>query len=152
MENVIAQTIIAAFKKGNKVLICGNGGSAAESQHFAAELMGRFEHDRRALPALALTTDTSILTAVSNDYDFVNVFSRQIEALGKKGDVLIILSTSGSSFNCLEAEDMAREKKMDVIWFPSNSQLGTKTYKTQEEHLRLIHAVCRIVEEAFLEN
>ena len=89
--------IIAAVKKGNKVLVCGNGGSAADSQHLAAELTGRFERERRALPAVALTTDTSSLTALANDYGFDIVFERQVEALGRRGDVLLAISTSGRS-------------------------------------------------------
>ena len=149
----IASELIAAFKRGNKVLICGNGGSASQAQHFAAELMGRFEHDRPALPALSLTTDTSVITAIGNDLGFDYIFSRQVEGLGVKGDILIILSTSGGSLNCIEAEIAAKEKKMLVINFPTKKEMGyATTAQVQEYHLKLIHQICREVEGAFLEN
>jgi len=97
-----AKTLINALKKGNKVLIFGNGGSAADAQHMAAELIGRYEKDRRSLPAIALSTDTSILTAVANDFGFENIFTKQIEGLARKGDVALGISTSGNSVNVLE--------------------------------------------------
>lgn len=147
MEQEIAQKIIAAFKRGNKVLICGCGGSAAESQHFASELMGKFEFDRQALPAISLTTDTSALTAIGNDFGFENVFSRQIEALGKPGDVLFTLSTSGTSPAILKAQETALNQGMEVIPFPTNFQLKKTTAETQEEHLHMIHSICRQVEK-----
>ena len=97
-----ALEIVRAFKNGNKVLICGNGGSAADSQHFAAEFVNAFSRDldRKALPAMALSTDTSILTSIANDFEFENIFARQVAAYGKPGDVLVVLTTSGSSKNC----------------------------------------------------
>jgi D-sedoheptulose 7-phosphate isomerase len=146
--NQIASQIIDAFRQNHKLLICGNGGSAAEAQHFAAELVCRFERDRRALPALALSTDSSILTAWSNDNPkgFEEIFSRQIEALGQPGDVLITLSTSGKSKNCLRAEATAKKQKMIVIPFP---RLGSGTAAIQEYQLKLIHQICRLVEKAF---
>jgi D-sedoheptulose 7-phosphate isomerase len=109
------QLIVETLQSRHKILICGNGGSAAEAQHFAAELVGRFGQERKAYPALALTTDTSILTAVANDYSFETIFSRQIEGLGHPGDVLIGLSTSGASPNILRAVETAREMKLQSI-------------------------------------
>ena len=142
----IAAILIKIFKNGNKLLICGNGGSAAMSQHFAAELIGKFEYDRKALPAIALTTDTSILTAISNDSDFVYVFSRQIEALGKPGDVLITLSSTGKSKNITEAIRTAALNNLKTIVFP---MLGNSTAEVQEFQLKLMHDTCRLVEEQF---
>lgn len=149
MELEIAQKIVTAFKFGYFVYVCGCGGSAAEAQHFASELMGKFEKKRRALPAIALTTDTSALTAIGNDYGFEYVFSRQIEALGRHGDILITLSTSGTSPAIIKAQETALKTGMTVIPFPTNFQLNKSTAETQEEHLRLIHAICREVEGKF---
>ncbi len=110
-----AQRISAAINRGNKVLLCGNGGSAADAQHIAAELVGRFVAERRGLPAIALTTDTSILTAVGNDYGFNDVFARQVEALGQPGDVLVGISTSGNSPNVIAAVEAARKRGVQVV-------------------------------------
>lgn len=99
-----------ALSTGHKIMICGNGGSAADSQHFAAELVGRFHNERISFPAIALTTDTSILTSIANDYDYSKVFSRQVEGLGNKGDVLIGISTSGNSSNVIAAFEEAKKK------------------------------------------
>ena len=110
-----AEQLSACLRQGGKILICGNGGSAADSQHFAAELVGRFLRERRAIPAVALTTDTSILTAVGNDYGYLEIFSRQINALGQNGDTLIALSTSGNSDNILQAVTAARSRQMTTI-------------------------------------
>jgi D-sedoheptulose 7-phosphate isomerase len=118
---VIIKNTIA---NNGKILICGNGGSAADAQHLAAELMVRYNKDRQPIPAIALTTDSSILTAHSNDYDFDTVFSRQVEALGNPNDLLILFSTSGQSKNCLNAANTAHTKGMDVI-----SLVGTRTTK-----------------------
>jgi D-sedoheptulose 7-phosphate isomerase len=147
----IVRILIDAFERGNFVYICGNGGSASMAQHFATEFMGKFEHTRKALPAIALTTDTSFLTAYSNDYPdgFERVFSRQLEALGRKGDVLITLSTSGKSKNCLLATQEAKKKGMIVIDFPREH--GT-TALIQEDQLCLMHDVARSVELHFYEN
>ncbi len=112
-----AGVLVRCIEAGGKILLCGNGGSAADSQHIAAELVGRFARERRALPAIALTTDTSALTALGNDYGFEKVFARQVEALGRKGDVLIAISTSGNSPNILEAVAMARKMGLTVIGF-----------------------------------
>ena len=105
-----AKVLVKALQEGNKILICGNGGSAADSQHFAAELIGRFEKERESLPAIALTTDTSILTAVGNDYGYDFVFERQVKGLGRRGDVLVGISTSGNSSNVIRAVESAKNK------------------------------------------
>jgi D-sedoheptulose 7-phosphate isomerase len=110
-----AEVIVETLRSGNKILICGNGGSAADAQHFAAELVGRFERERRAFPAIALTTDTSILTALGNDYGYERVFSRQVEALGVAGDAVIGISTSGHSKNVILAVRSAKEKGLKSI-------------------------------------
>src|SRR6476469_5146905 len=107
--------MFGALSNGNKILACGNGGSAADCQHFAAELVGRFERERLPLPALALTTDTSILTAVGNDYSYNEIFSKQVQAFGQAGDVLLALSTSGNSANVLAAVDVAIERDMRIV-------------------------------------
>ncbi len=153
--------IIAAVKKGNKVLVCGNGGSAADSQHFAAEMTGRFQRERRALPAVALTTDTSSLTALANDYGFDIVFERQVEAIGRRGDVLLAISTSGRSPNVLKA--VRRAKKMgirtigltggDAGKLSRSTDLclvmpASNTARIQECHICVIHILCDIVERA----
>jgi D-sedoheptulose 7-phosphate isomerase len=156
----IKDLLVSAIKKGNKVLLCGNGGSAADAQHTAAELVGRFKKERRALPALALTTDTSALTALGNDYGFETVFSRQVEALGSKGDVLIVISTSGNSPNILKAVEAARLKKITPVGFSGGDggQLrhlvdhcflarSSETPQIQEVHITALHAVCEAAEE-----
>ena len=158
----IAQEIILCFVAGNKVLLMGNGGSASQAQHFAAELVNKYRHDRLALPALALTTDTSVLTSISNDRDFSEVFIRQIAALGRPGDVAWGLSTSGSSLNIIRAFETARRMGLRTISFtgrPGNelarlSDLAltveaTHTGRIQEAHLCAGHAVCEIVEDYF---
>ena len=130
-------------------MICGNGGSSCESSHFAGELVGRFEHERRALPAISLS-DPAIITAIANDYSFDKVFSRQIEALGKKEDFLIVLTTSGKSKNILEAIKTAKKMGIQSHMFPTNTTLGSDTAKTQQYHLWMIHQIARKVEEAFV--
>src|SRR5574344_2590044 len=104
-----------ALQTGHKILFCGNGGSAADSQHWAAEIVGRFQKERAGMPAIALTTDTSILTAIANDYGYDRVFARQVEALGQQGDVLVAISTSGNSVNVLAAIEEARKKDMKIV-------------------------------------
>ena len=143
-----SKDIIDCFERGNKILICGNGGSAAEAQHFSSELLGHFELKRKALPAIALTTDSSTLTAIGNDDGFESVFSRQVEALGTKGDILFILSTSGESRNCLKAEFVAFNKDMKIRQFPIKNGERT-TAETQEKHLKLIHAICRKIDSYY---
>ncbi len=156
----VAIEIITAYKKGNKILICGNGGSAADSQHMAAELVGRFKKERKGLPAIALTTDTSILTAIGNDYGYDKVFSRQVEAHGQKGDIFIGISTSGNSKNIIEAINIAKEKNMIVICLLGGSggliksmcdidiTINSKnTPRIQESHETIIHILCDLIEK-----
>jgi len=152
--------ITAAFKYGNKVLFCGNGGSAADAQHLAAEFSGRFYTDRDALPAEALHCNTSYITAVANDYSYDVIYSRIIKGIGKKGDVLIGLSTSGNSKNIMNAFEVAREKGLITIGFtgatggkmkPLSDHLinvpSTDTPRIQESHILLGHIICQLVEE-----
>lgn len=157
-----ANLITECFLSGGKILICGNGGSAADSQHFAAEFVSAFARDldRKALPALALTVDTSIITAFSNDFSFKKVFARQVEAHGRPGDVLIALTTSGSSKNCLEAVNQARKLGLKTI---ALTQVGGQiskivdysieipsknTQHIQECHMVCYHIITELVEEA----
>lgn len=141
----LAKILVKAFKRGNKVLICGNGGSATMSSHFAGELVGKYKKERPPLPAIALN-DLAVITAISNDYGYFQIFRRQVEALGKKGDILITLSTSGKSANILWAQQKAEEIGMEVIAFPTNKETGLDTAGTQEEHLKLLHKVSELVE------
>jgi D-sedoheptulose 7-phosphate isomerase len=157
-----SDAIIGAFKKKNKVLLCGNGGSAADSQHIAAEFVSRFRLERRGLPAIALSTDTSILTAIGNDYSIDRIFSRQVEALAQPGDIVIGLSTSGKSPNVVEAIKKAREFGCFSIGFLGGNGGSLKdivdiplvvpsndTPRIQECHILLGHIICDIVERAF---
>jgi D-sedoheptulose 7-phosphate isomerase len=149
-----------ALVKGHRIFLCGNGGSAADAQHIAAELIGRFVNDRRALPAIALTTDTSALTAIGNDYGYDEVFSRQVEGLCREGDVLIAISTSGNSGNVLKAVDAAHRAGASVIGLSGKSggALDAKcdvslvvpsdvTARIQEMHIVIGHLICALVEE-----
>jgi D-sedoheptulose 7-phosphate isomerase len=157
--------IIKAFINKNKVLLCGNGGSAADSQHIAAEFVGRFKLERRGLPAIALSTDTSILTAIGNDYSVDRIFSRQVEALAQPNDIIICFSTSGKSRNVLEAVKKAREFGCFSIGFLGGSGGALKdlvdiplvvptndTPRIQECHILLGHIICEMVERAFAEQ
>ena len=151
-----------ALRSGHKALACGNGGSAADSQHFAAEIVGRFERERPGMPAIALTVDTSAITAIANDYDFDRVFSRQVEALGQAGDVLLAISTSGNSKNVMEAMKAAQAKGMVVIALtgrdggamgrmlrPQDFHLNVahpRTMRVQEVHLLAVHCLCEAVD------
>ena len=157
--------IVNAFNNGNKVLFCGNGGSAADAQHLAAEFSGRFYIDRDALPAEALHCNTSYLTAVANDYSFDLIYSRLIKGLGKKGDVLVGLSTSGNSANIVNAFETAKEKEMITIGLTgftggmmkeiSDYLLNvpsTDTPRIQESHILLGHIICELVEEKLFGN
>ena len=150
----------AAIAKGKKILFCGNGGSAADAQHFAAELVVRLEGDRPSLPAIALTTDSSILTAIGNDYSFEDIFSRQIASLGDSGDVLICLTTSGNSPNIIKAAKAAMEKGIQVIALTgmSGGEISTcsdilinvpssRTMRIQEAHSVVLHIWCKIAEQ-----
>jgi D-sedoheptulose 7-phosphate isomerase len=154
--------IVAAFKNGNKVLFCGNGGSAADAQHLAAEFSGRFYKDRDALPAEALHCNSSYLTAVANDYSYDVIYSRLVKGIGNKGDVLIGLSTSGNSKNIIAAFEVAKEKGMLTIGFTGDSGGKMKassdhllnvpssdTPRIQESHIMLGHIICQLVEEQY---
>ncbi|MFL6374781.1 MAG: D-sedoheptulose 7-phosphate isomerase, partial [Pyrinomonadaceae bacterium] len=151
--------LLETFRSGNKVLICGNGGSAADAQHIAAEFVGRYENERRALPAIALTTDTSALTALANDYDFERIFARQVEALANAGDCLIAISTSGNSPNVIAAVMKAREKGCKVVGMTGSGGKklaglcdaciivpSPRTARVQEAHITVAHIWCEIVE------
>jgi D-sedoheptulose 7-phosphate isomerase len=154
--------LAAALKAGHKALACGNGGSAADSQHFAAEIVGRFERERPGMPAISLTVDTSAITAIANDYDYDRVFSKQVEALGASGDVLLGISTSGNSKNVIEAIKAAQAKDMIVIALtgrdggamgkmlrPNDFHLNVshpRTMRIQEVHLLVIHCLCEVVD------
>jgi D-sedoheptulose 7-phosphate isomerase len=162
-EELIAQAareICIALENGNKVLLYGNGGSAADSQHIAAEWVGRFQRERRALPAIALTTDSSILTAVGNDYGFDQIFVRQMRALGRKGDVSIGISTSGNSPNVLAATEAAREMGLVTVGLTGGDggKLGSKVQyhfnvplkssaRVQEIHIMIGHILCALSDE-----
>ena len=158
----IVQLLLLAVRGGNKIILFGNGGSAADSQHIAAELVSRFRRDREALPAIALTTDTSILTSVGNDYSFDEVFARQIAALGRRGDVAFALSTSGNSPNVLKAVKKAKEKGLVTVGFTGEhgGQLkdsadicfrvpSQNTARIQEAHITAAHVICEIIEREF---
>lgn len=157
-----AELMRDAVLAGKKVLLCGNGGSAADAQHIAAELVGRFVAERRALAAIALTTDTSALTAISNDYGFEQVFARQVDGLGAEGDVLVAITTSGASKNVLAAVKVARERGMKVIGLTGSKGAAfvaacdagvavpsTVTARIQECHIVIGHLLCEVVDEAF---
>ncbi len=156
----LAEAVAAALARGNKVLLYGNGGSAADAQHIAAELVGRYRNERRALPAIALTTDTSILTAVANDYGYEQVFVRQLRALGAPGDVSLAISTSGNSASVLEASAAASEMGMVTVGLTGmdGGRLGRmvehhlcvphpSTARVQEVHIMIGHLLCELVEE-----
>lgn len=156
---VAAGIAVEAFKAGAKVLLCGNGGSAADAQHIAAELAGRLRKERAGLPAVALTVNPSVLTAVSNDYGYEKVFARQVEALGREGDVLIGISTSGSSPNVVAALETARSLGMTTIGLMGERRgameefcdvavaaPSSDTQRIQEIHIVVGHAICEIVE------
>lgn len=156
-----AGACVAALRAGGKLLLCGNGGSAAEAQHWAAELVSRFNYDRPGLAAIALTTDGSILTGIGNDYGYARIFARQVEALGRAGDMLLALSTSGRSPNVLEALRAARARGMGTIGFTGEAGEAmaelcdicirvpsASTPRIQEGHAVLGHALCAAVEAA----
>jgi len=159
---VAGAALVHVLRRGGKVLICGNGGSAADAQHFAAELVGRFEGERAGLPSVALTTDTSALTAITNDYSFERVFARQVEALGREGDALVAISTSGNSPNVLAAVMAARALRMATFGLTGarGKKLASlcdhavlvpseRTARIQEAHLTVIHLWCGIIDNEF---
>jgi D-sedoheptulose 7-phosphate isomerase len=156
----LGELCIAAYRRGNRVILAGNGGSAADAQHLAAEFVSRFEFDRPGLPALALTTDTSMLTAIGNDYGYEQLFKRQLQANGRSGDVFIGISTSGNSKNVLAALECCREQKITPVGLAgAQGRIGelcelcirvpsTNTARIQEAHIMIGHIVCGIVESA----
>jgi D-sedoheptulose 7-phosphate isomerase len=159
-----AEAIIKSLKEGGVVYICGNGGSAADAQHIAGEIVGRFARERKGLAAIALTTDTSVMTSISNDYGYENVFARQLEALVKKGDVLWGISTSGSSANVVAAAEMAKKKGACVLAFTGRPEsklervadicfcaADKSTARSQEIHQIAYHIICELVEQNFCE-
>jgi D-sedoheptulose 7-phosphate isomerase len=166
----VARGIVAmtdCLRAGGKVMACGNGGSAADAQHFAAELIGRFERERQELAAIALTTDSSILTAVGNDYSYDEVFNKQVRGLGKKGDVLLAISTSGNSKNVVKAIESAKKMGIKIIALTGNGggkiatlmdvddihlcAPSTRTARIQETHLVLLHSLCDGVDHLLLD-
>ena len=164
LEEAIERSV-ASLKKGGKLLFCGNGGSAADAQHLAAEFVVRFQKERAALAAIALTTDASALTAAGNDYAFEEVFSRQVEALGREGDILFAISTSGTSANVVRAAEVARGKGVEVVSITGakESPLGkladiklrmpsTKTSRIQECYFLLGHILCGQIEDRLFEE
>jgi D-sedoheptulose 7-phosphate isomerase len=161
VESVVAvvDAITRSLQQGGSVLVFGNGGSAAEAQHFAAELVGRYEQERKAWPAIALTTDSSALTAIGNDYGFDRVFARQLEALGKSGDVAIGISTSGNSPNVLRALETGNQRGLITVALTGRGGDAGKiaahhiavpearTARVQEVHATLLHVICELVEK-----
>jgi D-sedoheptulose 7-phosphate isomerase len=157
-----AQICIRSLKNGGKILLFGNGGSAADAQHIAAELIGRFKIERNGLPAIALTTDSSVITSISNDYGYQHVFSRQVGALAKSGDVVIAISTSGKSENITNAVNLATKLKCKTIGFSGNDgglmnnicELNIvipsdDTPRIQEMHILIGHTICHLIDQAF---
>jgi D-sedoheptulose 7-phosphate isomerase len=160
-----AELVYNAFRNSGKLMLCGNGGSAADAQHIAAEFVNRFQIERSALPALALTTDTSILTSVANDSSFDDIFSRQIEALGARGDVLLAISTSGRSKNILSALDTAKDRGIHTVGLMGEGGgemlrlvdlalvvESDQTPRVQEAHILAGHIICELVEHMFFQT
>lgn len=161
-----AQAIVSCLLNDGKVLVCGNGGSAADAQHFAAELVNRFEVERPPLPAIALTTDSSVLTSIANDYDYNQIFSKQVRALGMSGDVLIAISTSGNSPSVVEAIQVAQERGITVVALTGRDGgimggvlgdndfhlcvPGQRTARIQEVHLLILHCLCDVIDHLLL--
>lgn len=161
-----AAAMTACLLNGNKLLSCGNGGSAADAQHFAAEMLNRFELERPGLPAIALTTDSSVLTSIANDYQYADVFSRQVRALGQAGDVLLAITTSGNSHNVIHAIEAAHDRTMKVIALTGKDGGQTaemlartdlelrvpadSTARIQEVHLMIIHSLCDLIDHKLI--
>ena len=163
--NNICDIIHNSFKKTGKLLLCGNGGSAADSQHIAAEFIGRFEIERGPLPAIALTTDSSVITCLSNDYDYEKIFSRQIESLGNTDDCLLAISTSGNSKNIINAIEAANKIGITTIGLLGNEGgkainlckhnitiSSHKTARIQEAHIFILHSICGIIDRKIVNN
>lgn len=163
----VAEVLIKCLVEGHKLLVCGNGGSAADAQHFAAEMLNRFEAERPGLPAIALTTDSSTLTSIANDYQFSDVFARQVRALGQSGDVLICITTSGGSANIVSAIEAAHDRDMPVVLLSGRDggaaavalvQQGDleirvpsgSTARTQEVHILVLHCLCDLIDRSLL--
>lgn len=159
----IADAIVAALRSGGKLLIAGNGGSAADAQHIAAEIVGRYKKDRPAYAAIALTTDTSALTAIANDYGFEQVFARQVEGLGKRGDVLLAMTTSGRSPNILAALKVARQQGLVTVGFTGSKGTAMAascdhllvapsddTAVIQQIYLTVAHGICDVIEQTLM--
>ena len=156
--------MVEALIRGNKILCCGNGGSASESQHFSSELLNRYERDRPSLPAISLTTDTATLTSIANDYSYDEVFSKQVRALGQAGDVLLAISTSGNSRNVINAMEAALSRDMTIValtgkdggemaGFLSENDVeirvpSNRTARIQEVHLLVIHSLCECIDDS----
>lgn len=163
----IAKAIYASFEAGGKLLICGNGGSAADAQHLSSELLNRYKRERRELPGIALTTDGSTLTSIGNDYDYSEVFSKQVNALGRPGDCLMVITTSGNSANIIKAVDVAHDKSVTVIALNgknggelnnvlANDDInlivkGDVTARIQEVHGLVIHCICELIDTYILD-
>ena len=167
IENIelAAKLCIESINNDKKILLCGNGGSAADAQHIAAEIVGRYKLSRTGLPAIALTTDTSILTSIGNDFGFENIFERQVQALANEGDLMIAISTGGSSTNIINAIKLAKGKKCNVIGLSGKG--GGKfnnlcdinlvvpsedTPRIQEMHILIGHTICQLIDEAFIDS
>ena len=159
---IAANICIDSLKKVNKILIFGNGGSAADAQHIAAEIVGRYKVERKGLPAIALTTDTSVITSISNDYGYLHVFDRQVEALANEGDVLIGISTGGSSTNVISALKLAKELGCSAIGLSGKDggkfnalcdvnliAIAYDTPRIQEMHILIGHIICHLIDQAF---
>jgi D-sedoheptulose 7-phosphate isomerase len=162
----VAEAFIKCLVEGHKLLVCGNGGSAADAQHFAAEMLNRFEAERPGLPAIALTTDSSTLTSIANDYQFSDVFARQVRALGQSGDVLLCITTSGGSANIVSAIEAAHDRDMPVVLLSGRdggaAAVGLaqgdleirvpsgSTARTQEVHILVLHCLCDLIDRSLL--
>ncbi len=159
---IAANICIDSLTKGNKILIFGNGGSAADAQHIAGEIVGRYKVERKGLPAIALTTDTSVITSISNDYGYLHVFDRQVEALADEGDVLIGISTGGSSANVISALKLAKELGCSAIGLSGKDggkfnalcdvnliAIADDTPRIQEMHILIGHTICHLIDQAF---
>ena len=159
---IASNLCIDCLNQGNKILIFGNGGSAADAQHIAAEIVGRYKTERKGLPAIALTTDTSVITSISNDYGYINVFNRQVEAIANKGDVLIGISTGGTSTNVISALKLAKKLNCKTIGFSGKGggkfntlcdvnliASSEDTPRIQEIHILIGHTICHLIDQAF---